>query len=88
MYSDSGVVMRMCGGRLASFCRSDAGVSPVRTAVVIRGIGVPVLLGQRRYLFQWNARFFWMSLDRALSGETYTTCVASGSSASNPCRTS
>ena len=33
MNSDSGVVTRMWGGRLISFRRSDAGVSPVRTAV-------------------------------------------------------
>ena len=41
MYSDSGVVTRMCGGRFASFARSLAGVSPVRTATRISGNGSP-----------------------------------------------
>ena len=34
-YSDSGVVTRIWGGFLAIFCRSPAGVSPVRTAMLI-----------------------------------------------------
>ncbi len=37
MYSDSGVVTRMCGGRFAIFARSPTGVSPVRTATRISG---------------------------------------------------
>ena len=36
-YSDSGVVMRMSGGRRASSRRSSAGVSPVRLATVMVG---------------------------------------------------
>ena len=36
-YSDSGVVMRMSGGRRAIWRRSSAGVSPVREATVMRG---------------------------------------------------
>ena len=88
MYRDSGVVMRMCGGRLASFCRSEAGVSPVRTAVVICGMGVPVSSASAAISSSGVARFFWISLDSAFSGETYTTCVVSGRSASIPCRTS
>ena len=35
MYSDSGVVTRMCGGRLSIARRSCISVSPVRTAVRI-----------------------------------------------------
>ena len=35
MYSDSGVVTRMCGGFFSMAARSDASVSPVRTAVRI-----------------------------------------------------
>jgi hypothetical protein len=33
MNSDSGVVTRMCGGRLSMAVRAEAGVSPVRTWV-------------------------------------------------------
>jgi hypothetical protein len=43
MYSDSGVVMRMCGGRRTIVCRSRAGVSPERTAVRISGNMIPSL---------------------------------------------
>ena len=38
MYSDSGVVTRMCGGRFSISRRSFISVSPVRTAVRISGI--------------------------------------------------
>ena len=41
MNSDSGVVTRMCGGRFTIRWRSDAGVSPVRTAVRIAGSRSP-----------------------------------------------
>jgi len=41
MKSDSGVVIRMCGGLRAILARSLAGVSPVRTRTRISGRGVP-----------------------------------------------
>jgi hypothetical protein len=41
MYSDSGVVTMMCGGRLRHFARSACGVSPVRTALRISTVGRP-----------------------------------------------
>ena len=40
-YSDSGVVTRMCGGRLRIAARSRCGVSPVRTAVRMSTSGRP-----------------------------------------------
>ena len=39
MYSDSGVVTRICGARLRRRARSGCGVSPVRTAVRISSVG-------------------------------------------------
>ena len=41
-YSDSGVVTRMCGGVRSIAARSDCGVSPVRTAAVMRGASSPI----------------------------------------------
>ena len=46
-YSDSGVVTRMCGGVRSIAARSACGVSPVRTAAVIRGGSRPMLLRDR-----------------------------------------
>ena len=40
--SDSGVVMRTCGGRRMSRCRSAVGVSPVRTAASSAGSDSPM----------------------------------------------
>jgi hypothetical protein len=37
MFSDSGVVIRMCGVRRIILARAAAGVSPVRTAIRISG---------------------------------------------------
>ena len=47
MKSDSGVVTRMCGGCLPICWRSEAGVSPVRTAVRMGASGIPLRCGQR-----------------------------------------
>ena len=87
MNSDSGVVMRMCGGRRAIACRSDAMVSPVRTAARISGSGVPISDASAVISDSGSDRLRWMSFDSAFSGETYTTCVASGSPSDSPCRT-
>ena len=70
MYRDSGVVMRIWGGRLAIRARSDCLVSPVRTAVRISGRGVPRSSAKAVICSSGSARFFWMSLDNALRGET------------------
>ncbi len=67
--SDSGVVIRMSGGLLASWRRSSAAVSPVRTPTRICGSGRPV----RRIAWPTPAsgerRFRSMSTASALSGE-------------------
>ena len=72
---------------MAIRCRSDALVSPVRTPVRISGIGVPSVSARALISSRGVARFFWTSLDRALSGETYTTWVVSGRSPASPSRT-
>ncbi len=70
MYSDSGVVTRMCGGRASMARRSWASVSPVRTAMRISGMRIPRRPANCRISPSGISRFFWMSLLRALSGET------------------
>ena len=70
-YSDSGVVTRMCGGVRSIAARSDCGVSPVRTAAVIRrrlqaALARPAAGCRAR----GSARFLWMSALSAFSGET------------------
>ena len=67
----------MCGGRFTIACRSAAGVSPVRTAVRMRGIGAPPsALSSARVRASsaisrsGSSRLRWMSLLSALSGET------------------
>ena len=69
-YNDSGVVTRMCGGRFTIAWRSAAGVSPVRTSVRIATSGRPSSPSVRPISASGSERFFWMSLERALSGET------------------
>ena len=69
-YSDSGVVTRMCGGVRSIAARSDAVVSPVRTAAVIRGAGSPASSARRWMPRLGSARFLWMSALSAFSGET------------------
>ncbi len=69
-YRDSGVVTRMCGASLRMAARSFCGVSPVRTAVVMRGAARPC--SARAWLIPSSGacRLTRMSLDSALSGET------------------
>ena len=63
-YNDSGVVIRMSGGRLAIWRRSFCDVSPVRTPTVGCCVGVPSrsaasvmpLTGPRRFLSTSTAR--------------------------------
>ncbi len=85
MYSDSGVVTRMCGGCGASRARSLCGVSPVRTAARI-GAEPSMLAANSRPMPSSGARrFFSMSFDSAFSGETYRICVSSRSVPSAAC---
>ena len=69
-YSDSGVVTRMWGGVRSIAARSAAVVSPVRTAAVIRGAASPAVSARRWTPARGSARFLWMSVLRALSGDT------------------
>ena len=69
-YSDSGVVTTMCGGRRRMLARSCCGVSPVRTSVRMSTSGSPSAASSPRMPASGTARFFWMSLDSAFSGET------------------
>ena len=70
MYSDSGVVMRMCGGRFAILVRSEDGVSPVRTAARISGRSSPRSSASACISLRGISRFLLMSFERAFSGET------------------
>ena len=60
----------MCGGVRSIAARSDAGVSPVRTAAVMRGAATPAAAAIRSMPARGSARFLWMSALSALSGET------------------
>ena len=55
--SDSGVVTRMCGGRRIIAARSEAVVSPVRTAAVSRGASIPDASASWRMPRRGSARF-------------------------------
>ena len=69
--SDSGVVTRMSGGCLASRRRSSAGVSPVRSAVVIDAAAPsPSRVAAPRMPASGARRFRSMSTASAFSGET------------------
>ena len=68
--SDSGVVMRMSGGLLASFLRSSAAVSPVRTATLMSGSCRPSRCAACLMPVSGARRFRSMSTASALSGET------------------
>ncbi len=71
MYSDSGVVTRMCGGVRIIARALGCGVSPVRTAAVMRGTSMPMRLGARADARASGAsRLWWTSCRSALSGET------------------
>ena len=87
-YNDSGVVTKMCGGRLRRAARSDCGVSPVRTAVRMSTSGRPSAASSSRMPASGASRLRWMSLDSAFSGETYKARVLSGRPDDRPSRTS
>ena len=70
MYSDSGVVIRTCGGRRVIACRCGASVSPVRTATRTSGSLIPSAAAAARMPASGALRFFSMSLLSARSGET------------------
>ncbi len=70
MYSDSGVVTMMCGGRLRHFARSACGVSPVRTALRISTGGRPIRSSSAAMPDSGRSRFRCTSFDSAFSGET------------------
>ena len=70
MYSDSGVVTRMCGGARRMRSRSAAGVSPVRTASRMPTSGRPIATSPARMPASGSCRFLRMSLDSAFSGDT------------------
>jgi hypothetical protein len=72
--SDSGVVIKMSGGRLSMAARSAAAVSPVRTATRISGAVSPSLAATAAISASGASRFCWMSVASAFSGDTYTTC--------------
>ena len=67
--SDSGVVISTSGGLLASFLRSSAAVSPVRTATRMSGSARPRLRAACRIPVSGARRFRSMSVASALSGE-------------------
>ena len=87
MKSDSGVVTSTCGGRLAPCRRSAADVSPVRTAVRMSRAPAPISVATARSSPSGSSRLRRMSLERARSGETYTTSVASSRTPDAACRT-
>ena len=68
--SDSGVVMRICGGCAASDRRSAAGVSPERTATVTSGTGRPSRAAVAAMPRSGAARLRSTSTASALRGET------------------
>ncbi len=88
MYSDSGVVTRMCGGWRRMRARSVCGVSPVRTAARIGASSSSRAASSRRMPSSGSSRFLRMSFDSAFSGETYSTVVSSASRPSSAARTS
>ena len=79
MKSDSGVVTSTCGGLRSMRARSAGVVSPVRTAVRIGASDKPCSAARASSSASGVSRFLRTSLVSALSGETYTTSVSSGS---------
>jgi len=69
MNSDSGVVTRMCGRTFFIRARSNAEVSPVRTAVRIASSPSPSSRTRRAMPSSGASRFLRMSFDSAFSGE-------------------
>ena len=71
--SDSGVVMRMSGGRVTSRRRSGAGVSPVRIPTVTSGVASPRRAAACRMPTSGARRLRSTSTASALSGDMYST---------------
>lgn len=71
--SDSGVVIRMSGGLVASVRRSAAGVSPERIPTRMSGSGSPSRTDSWRMPVSGERRFRSTSTARAFSGDTYST---------------
>ena len=67
--NDSGVVIRMSGGRLAKSRRSSAGVSPVRMPTVMSGTGAPSLVAAWRMPASGARRLRSTSKASAFNGE-------------------
>jgi hypothetical protein len=70
MYSDSGVVTTMCGGRLRILSRSACGVSPVRTIVRISTSGSHSRSNSSRMPASGTSRLMRTSFDNAFNGDT------------------
>ncbi len=71
--SDSGVVIRMSGGRVARARRSAGGVSPERMPTFTSGSGSPRRTASWRMPVSGLRRLRSTSTARAFSGETYST---------------
>lgn len=71
--SDSGVVIRMSGGRVDSARRSAAGVSPERMPTLTSGSGRPRRTDSCRMPVNGLRRLRSTSTARAFSGEMYRT---------------
>src|SRR5690606_3131735 len=82
--SDSGVVMRMSGGWVASRRRSAGGVSPVRTPTLSRRRGRPSRSAVRAVPTSGEVRFRSTSTPSAFSGEMYRTLVAADDGLGEP----
>ena len=73
--NDSGVVMRMSGGRLINSRRRPGGVSPERTPTLMLGAGTPRRSAMRVIPVSGVRRLRSTSTASAFSGETYSTRV-------------
>lgn len=71
--SDSGVVIRMSGGRVARARRSAGGVSPERMPTFTSGSGSPRRTDSWRIPVSGLRRFRSTSTASAFSGDTYST---------------
>ena len=70
MYSDSGVVTRICGGLRRMLARALCGVSPVRTKVRMGMSGKPSARSSAAMPASGASRLRLMSFESAFSGET------------------
>ena len=73
--NDSGVVMRMSGGRVINSRRRPGGVSPERTPTLMLGAGTPRRSAMRVIPVSGVRRLRSTSTASAFSGETYSTRV-------------